>query len=87
MSVRKFVGRSLRNFVCEPLLRAVASLLYVSTKDFSSEGSINIDIRLMVRRWCAEPENRRRAAVRLHKDTHTDRHGLDWIHLAQDADK
>jgi hypothetical protein len=65
--------------LCEPLLRAMGSLLYpvrhdVSTKGFSSEGSINIDIRLMVRKLCSEPEdmknearNSGRAAVRPHK--------------------
>jgi hypothetical protein len=71
MSVRKFVGRSLGNLrapeFCEPLLRAVGSLLYVvrrdvSTKGFSSEGSINIDIRLMVRKLCAEPEDMKNEA-------------------------
>jgi hypothetical protein len=62
VSVRKFGDHSLRNLrgapeFCETLLRAVGSLLNLvrpdgSTKGSSSEGSINIDIRLTVRKLC-----------------------------------
>jgi hypothetical protein len=54
MSVKTFGDHSLRNLrgapeLCEPLLRAVSSLLYLvhpdgNTKGFTSEGSINIYI-------------------------------------------